>query len=345
LAAPRDLPDAEVRRAAAALVRAHGSDTLAFFKLRRDKQYLFNPAHTAFVGYRVEGGVLVVSGDPVGSPEAVREVIPEVTAFAETHGLRFAAVAVSDEGRALFEQAGLRALYVGDEAIVDTGTFSLEGRAIRKVRQSVSRLEAAGYHAHVAELNEIPAAVLSELEQIASDWRQGAKERGFSMAMDSLDNPDGGETVVLYATDETGAVRGFLQFVPVFGRSAVSLSFMRRERDTPNGLTEFMIVSAIEELRARGIAEVSLNFALFARLLREPRGVLERLAGRGLALGDTWFQIERLYRFNAKFFPRWQPRYLMYERRFGLPRAGVAALWIEGQLPYPGRRRGRVGTA
>jgi lysyl-tRNA synthetase class 2 len=80
---------------------------------------------------------------------------------------------------------------------------------------------------------------------------------------------------------------------------------------------------------------VSLNFAAFARLVREPDGLLERAAGKAIALGDTWFQIERLYRFNAKFFPRWEPRYFMYERRFGLPRAGIAALWIEGQLPKP----------
>ena len=25
----------------------------------------------------------------------------------------------------------------------------------------------------------------------------------------------------------------------------------------------------------------------------------------------------------------------MFERRFGLPRAGIAALWLEGQLPKP----------
>src|SRR4029077_16343526 len=66
LAAPRDFPDAELRRAAADLVRRHGADTLSFFKLRGDKQYLFNPQRTAFVGYRIESGVLVVSGDPIG---------------------------------------------------------------------------------------------------------------------------------------------------------------------------------------------------------------------------------------------------------------------------------------
>ena len=63
--------------------------------------------------------------------------------------------------------------------------------------------------------------------------------------------------------------------------------------------------------------------------------------GKAIALGDTWFQIERLYRFNAKFFPRWEPRYFMYERRFGLPRAGIAALWLEGQLPKPALLGGR----
>ncbi len=115
---------------------------------------------------------------------------------------------------------------------------------------------------------------------------------------------------------------------------------MRRRHDTPNGLTEFMVVRAIEELRLRGIDEVSLNFAAFARLFSEPEGILQRIAGRLVALGDAWFQIERLYRFNAKFFPRWEPRYFMYERRFGLPRAGIAALLLEGQLPRPPIRPG-----
>jgi lysyl-tRNA synthetase class 2 len=86
---------------------------------------------------------------------------------------------------------------------------------------------------------------------------------------------------------------------------------------------------------------VSLNFAAFARFTRDPAGLVERTLGRAIALGDTWFQIERLYRFNAKFFPRWEPRYFMYESRFGLTRAGIAALWIEGQLPKPTLHRGR----
>jgi len=343
LGAPRDLPDPELRHAAAELVRKHGADTLSFFKLRADKHYLFNADKTAFAGYRIESGVLVISGEPVGEREAVETLMPVLIAFAEQRSLRLAALGVGPAARPLFEQAGLRALYIGDEAIVDANRFSLEGRAIRKVRQSVSRLCNAGYRTHVVELGSLDETVLSRLEQIGEDWRQGAPERGFSMAMDSLGNPHGGQTLVVYATDEGGAIRGFLHFVPTYGRNAASLSFMRREHDTPNGLTEFLIAEAIGHLRARGVAEVSLNFAAFARVIREPRGLLERAAGRVLSLGDTWLQIERLYRFNAKFFPRWEPRYFMYERRFGLPRAGIAALWLEGQLPKPRLHRRHAG--
>ena len=44
-----------------------------------------------------------------------------------------------------------------------------------------------------------------------------------------------------------------------------------------------------------------------------------------------------LLRFNAKFSPRWQPRYLLYERRsLGFARAGLAAMTAEGQLPRIG---------
>jgi lysyl-tRNA synthetase class 2 len=110
---------------------------------------------------------------------------------------------------------------------------------------------------------------------------------------------------------------------------------MRRELDTPNGLTEFMVVRGIEALREHGVEEASLNFAAFARLMHSPSGSFERLLGRIVTVFNPYFQIESLYRFNAKFFPRWEPRYLVYQGSLGLPRAGIAAMWAEGQLPKP----------
>jgi lysyl-tRNA synthetase, class II len=325
--------DRETRETVNELVREHGSDTLAFFKLRRDMHYLFSADRRAFLGYRVEGGILLGAGDPVGPAEALAGLIGEVFAFAEVRGLRVAVLGASAALLPLWRQAGLHALYFGDEGILDTGRFSLEGRSIRKVRQAVSRLEQAGYSAQAEELGKLDAGTLSELERVSRIWRAGTAERGFSMAMDSLQGEHRGDSIVIAARDGSGTIRGFLHFVPSFGRPAMSLSFMRRERNTPNGLTEFLIVKSVELLHARGVEEISLNFAAFGRLLEHPQGRVERILGRLVALGNRYFQTESLYRFNAKFAPRWEPRYLIYESVLGLPKVGLAAMRAEGQLP------------
>jgi lysyl-tRNA synthetase, class II len=335
LRAPRELPDGSTRAIAAELVRRHGTDTLAYFKLRRDKHYFFSSDLTAFVGYRVENGVLLVSGDPVGPEPKLPPLLSELSTFAEQRGLTIAALGVSERLRPLFEQLGLRSLYIGDEAIVETNAFSTEGRAIRKVRQSVSRLGKAGYEASIHELRVLDGATLANLERVAAAWRRGAPERGFSMALDTLHSNDTQDTVVVIARDAAGRIRGFLQFVPSYGRAAMSLSAMRRDHDTPNGLTEFLVVRAVELLRERGVEELSLNFAAFARIIHAPAGRAERIGRRGLLAADRFFQIESLYRFNAKFQPRWEPRYFMVDGLSKLPRSALAGLWAEGQVPRP----------
>jgi lysyl-tRNA synthetase, class II len=338
LAAPRALPDPGARRLAADLVRTHGSDTLSFFKLRADKHYFFSSDGEAFVGYRVENGVLLLSGDPVGAPAAIAPLLEQLRAFADARGLKLGAVGASERLRPYFEALGLRTLYLGDEAIIDLERFSLEGRPIRKVRQSVTRLQKAGYRAELHELGSLDEATIAEIEDVLERGRQGAPERGFSMAMDSIAGRHSDETLAVLARDEAGTIRGVLHFVPVYGRAAVSLSFMRRDPDTPNGLTEFLVASAAGLLRERGLRELSLNFATFARWMHSPTRWHERVLGKLVALGNPFFQIESLYRFNAKFFPRWEPRYLVYDGALGLVRASLAAAWAEGQLPKPKMR-------
>src|SRR5581483_9702153 len=109
---PRSLPGRDERRAAHELVREHGDDTLAFFKLRADVHYLFSPDRRAFLAYRVENGVLLVSGDPVGPPGSVPGLVRETCAFADARGLRIGALGASEELLAVWAQAGLRSLYI-----------------------------------------------------------------------------------------------------------------------------------------------------------------------------------------------------------------------------------------
>ena len=127
------------------LVAAWGVDTLAPFALRADKSYYFSPDRAAFLAYRVIGGVAIVAGDPIGPEVACVELVQHFIEFAHERGWRVAVLGVSEERLGLYRSLGLRSLYHGDEAVVDSASFSLEGRPIRKVRQSVHRLRAAGF--------------------------------------------------------------------------------------------------------------------------------------------------------------------------------------------------------
>lgn len=335
LAGPKSWPSPAVRRRAVQLVRQHGQDSLSFFKLRPDKHYFFNATRTAFVGYRIEAGTLLLSGDPVGPPEQFADLLLELRRFARSRGLKLAALGASGVLVPIFEGLGLHTLYLGDEAVVDTGAFSLEGRSIRKVRQSVSRLRKAGYSAELCSLAEIAPETLTQMQTVLEAGRIGKGERGFSMCMDGVDCANQQDTLFVLARDGEQKVRGVLHFVPCYGRKAMSLSIMRRDPSTPNGLMEFLVVSAIEEMRERGIEELSLNFAALTKTIRDPGNAFERLLGRTASALDGYLQVESLYRFNVKFQPSWNPRYLVYEGRLGLVRAGLAAMWAEGQMPKP----------
>lgn len=342
LRAHRTEPGESDLRMGLEIVRANGTDTLSFFKLRRDAHYLFSADRRAIATYRVRAGVMLLSGDPVGPLDSVSRLVGDAGRLAERQGLKLAVLGAGDDLANVYRSAGMRCCYLGDEAVVDTGAFSLDGRRIRKVRQSVTRLEAAGYRVALRRLADVPEAELAALERISGRWRAGAKERGFSMALDAIGGHHQVDTLVLVARDGAGVARGFLHFAPCYGTAAVSLAAMRRERDTPNGLTEYMIARAFEVLRMRGIRTVSLNFVVFGRWMRAPGGPVEALLGKLLASRAAQaYQIASLYRFSAKFAPVWQRRDLWFEGALGLPRAGLAALWAEGQLPEvrAGRRR------
>ena len=328
------------RELAAALVHTWGLDTLAPFVLRADKSYYFTSDEAAFLAYRVLGGVAIVSGDPIGPPDRFDELISSFVAHAHARDWRLAILGASEQWLPLYGRHGLHALYHGDEAVVDVEEFSLDGRAIRKVRQSVHRLGREGYVARVLRPSEIDRALRDDLEGLARAWRGDAPERGFVMALDRLFRLGDGDAVFVVGFGPDGRAAGFLHFaVSSIGRS-LSLSSMPRLRNTPNGFNEWLIVETIEWARGNGIEAVSLNFAPFAALLAPEADLtsMQEVQRRALLTLKGRFQLDNLLAFNRKFGPRWQRRFVVYERRRDLPRIGIAALAAEAYLPFQGRR-------
>jgi lysyl-tRNA synthetase class 2 len=323
---------AEERRVVRELVRSHGDDSLAYFSLRRDKSYFFSPTRLSFVAYKVVGGCALVSGDPVGDKAELPQLLAEFQRVCHSRGWRLGLLSVSSDSLPAARSLGLRAIKIGDEAVVRPDGFSLEGRAIRKVRQSVTRLEREGYRFRVVAAGDVDVPLREELERVSTAWRGSNVERGFSMAMDDQFR----EPETFFAIAERGStVGGFLHVVP--SGHGFSLGAMRRSRDTPNGLMEYLIVELLGWARDRHAEEISLNFCVFADLLvQTPRNRLEAVARTLLRVGDRLFQLERLLVFSRKFAPEWRPRYLCVERRSDLLLVALAYLRVESLLTPPG---------
>ncbi|GAA3066780.1 phosphatidylglycerol lysyltransferase domain-containing protein [Streptomyces olivoverticillatus] len=323
-----------------ALLARHGDrDSLGYFALRREKSVLWSPSGKAAVTYRVIGGVSLASGDPIGDPEAWPGAIEPWLAEAREHGWIPAVMGASEEGGTIYARHGLDALELGDEAIVDTAEFTLEGRAMRTVRQAYNRVKRVGYTVRVRRHEDIPDEEMAELLRRADDWRDGATERGFSMALGRLGDPDDGRCVMLECHDGKGELRALLSFVP-WGPKGLSLDLMRRDRDSDNGLMEFMVIELLQQAKALGITQVSLNFAMFRSVFergsRLGAGPVLRMWRSLLSFFSRWWQIESLYRANAKYRPIWEPRFMLFEKSSDLLRIGIASARAEGFLEAPG---------
>jgi lysyl-tRNA synthetase class 2 len=290
------------------------------------------------VAYRVVGAVSLASGDPIGDVEAWPGAIDSWLEQARRHAWIPAVMGASEEGGTVYARHGLNALELGDEAVVEVDEFTLEGRAMRGVRQAHKKVGRAGYSVRVRRHADIPEAEMATLLDRADRWRDGQTERGFSMALGRLGDPDDGQCVMLECRDGEGGLRALLSFVP-WGAQGLSLDLMRRDRDSDNGLLEFMVIELIGQSEAVGVKRVSLNFAMFRAVFerggRLGAGPVLRLWRSVLIFFSRWWQIESLYRANAKYRPIWEPRYLLYCRSSDLPRIGVASARAEGFITAP----------
>ncbi len=323
------------------------NDSLGYFATRRDKSVVFAHSGRAAVTYRVEIGVCLASGDPVGDPRAWPQAVDAWLGLCQTYGWAPGVMGASSQGAQVYREAGLNALELGDEAILRTADFKLSGPDMRGVRQAVTRARRAGLTVRTRRHRDISPEEMTDTIARADAWRDTQTERGFSMALGRLGDPADGDCLLVEALDRDGQVVAMLSLVP-WGNTGVSLDLMRRSPQSPNGTIELMVSELALTAEALGITRISLNFAMFRSAFEQGAqlgaGPIARL-WRGLLLFfSRWWQLETLYRSNMKYQPDWVPRYACYEDARLFPRVGVASVIAEGFLVLPFSRREKTHT-
>jgi lysyl-tRNA synthetase class 2 len=338
------LVTADVHRAererARRVVEQYGAGTLDWFTLRDDKRWFF--VRDSVVGYAVRAGVCIVSPDPVGPGEQRAEVWSAFRSFVDAHGWSLSVLAASADWLPTYQASGMRTVYLGDEGILDCRTFSLEGRSMRGLRQAHHRVTRAGYTVSFEDPALLAPELRGRLLALASNSRRGEVERGFSMTLSRLFDPADTGFLMSIARDRDGEPQAFIQWVPAPGIDGWSLDVMRRNTDPglPNGVIDFLVIETVGYLAGRGQSGLGLNFAVLRSVVAgEHAGWLGRTGRAVLRRAGANSQLESLWRFNAKFGPRWVPRYLLTSGMDGIAAQSLAIADVEGisELPLLGR--------
>ncbi len=327
------------RERAREVIARYGGGTLDYFALRDDKDWFFYGE--SVVAHSVRRGVCLVSPDPIG-PEGERDAaLAAFLAFAQREGWSVAVIGASAAWLPLYEAAGMRPIYMGDEAVVDCGSFTLEGPPMKSLRGAYRRVERAGFTADFidpADLNPDDRAALDALSEAS---RRGEAERGFSMTLSRLCDPRDDGLLLTVVRDADHAIQAFVQWIPAVKIGGWSLDVMRRNpsHDLPNGVMDFAIVATILHVAPTG-GGLGLNFAMLREVVAsESSSGMARLSKAAVKAVAGKTQLESLWHFNSKYDPVWVPRYVVIDSLDLAVSQGIVMADAEGlaELPLIGR--------
>lgn len=333
-------PSRSVDPRARAIVARHGGGSLDYFALRDDKQLFI--AGDSLIAYSVQGGVCLVSPDPIGPVEDRARVWAAFRRFAEQHGWPVALLGVGEEWVPIYEADGMRSLYVGDEAVVDVAAFTIDGGKAKGLRHAVNRATTAGYTFELRDPSCLEPELEDALREVLAASRRGGVERGYAMTLGRVFDPEDRGLLLGIAFEPNGDPAAFCQFVPAPGIGGWSLDLMRRsDRPHPNSITDFVVVSTVLALQGWGATGLALNFAVLRAVLAGEAGDgwTQRVQGAVARQLSSSMQIESLWKHNAKYRPRWQPRYAVFDSYEHMLPSAIAVAKAESfwDLPVIGR--------
>lgn len=305
------------------IARAHGKSSLVYFTLWDDKYYFFNGGGTCYIAYRQEGDVAVALGDPVGAPEDVQETILQFVEFCENNGWYPAFYQVLPDNLTLYKRAGLRNLPIGDEAVVDLRGFDMSGKRWKHLRNNMNKLARLGLEA-VWRHPPLDNDIIHELKQVSDDWLyyQGGEEKAFSLGW--FDPERLKNDLVVTVENEAGKILAFANFIPMYTLPQASPDMMRFSRQAPNGIMDFLFINSLLYFKEAGLTGFNLGLAPLAHVGKEESSSVAERAVRYLY--ENFYNFKGLYEFKSKYYPRWEPRYLIYPHLIVLPKVVLAVV-------------------
>ena len=309
------------------ILERHGTTALSYLTTWDGNSYWFSADSKSFVAYRVEGGVAITTGDPVGPLEDLGRTTEEFVSFCNAENWTPCLYSTTDAVKEVTDGFGWPNLQVAEETMLPLGKLAFTGRKFQDIRTSISRAGKGGIAAEWINYHDAPLSIRDQIQTISEEWvsDKALPEMGFTLGgLDELDDP---AVRCLIAIDRDRTIHGITSWMPCY-RDGVevgwTLDFMRRRSEGFKGVMEFLIGTAALDLQKEGAEFVSLSGAPLAQANpgEEQTGVQKLLEVVGRTM-EPVYGFRSLLKFKAKFQPVYQPMYMCYPETAVLPRIGL----------------------
>ncbi|MTH77038.1 bifunctional lysylphosphatidylglycerol flippase/synthetase MprF [Paracoccus aestuariivivens] len=311
LRTPRFRPEIPDERSLdiAGRIAMQGTNPDAGFVLTGDKAVMFSDNEQAFLMFGVAGSSWISYGPPVGDDETCEEVAYSFVDAARRAGARPIFYEVGPNDVPLMLDLGMTLHKMGEEAVVDLRSFSLEGANRKRLRTTYARAGRDGLTLEIALPPHDPT-LLAQLREISDEWLDAKKsrEKGFSVGRFE---PEWLDRWALALVRQEGDVIAFGNIMTTDRHEVASIDLMRHRIDAPSGTMEFMFTALMLALKERAYPAFSLGMAPLAGLdPNRSRRVWDRFGSLIFRHGGSFYKFEGLRAFKDKFDPEWTPHYL-----------------------------------
>ena len=317
------------RDAARRLLQTEGGAPLAYFTLLPDKRYLFDTDHARppwAVAYVLVGRRAIALGDPLGASTAAPQAIEAFLSLCRRHDWQPAFYQTTAEHLSAYRRLGLKALKVGEDALIDLPDFTLSGKRFQDLRTALNKMGKLGVRCEECPPDTLDADTLAQMDEISEQWLRQHKgeEKTFALGQFAPDSRCFRDSRVFLARDADDLTLAFVTFVPIFGDApGWGLDLMRRRASVPNGTMEFLITSCLLTFQREGARRVSLGLSPLAGSSEGDDPHEEEWIARSRDLlfqrFNHFYSFKGLHGFKEKFGPHWEPRYLLYDGANALP--------------------------
>jgi phosphatidylglycerol lysyltransferase len=299
------------------LLKLNGNSALDYFKTSGDKMIFFAENKKSFISYRISGNFAVVLENPIAeNVDEMKKCIVEFDQYCYQSGLKSIYYRVPEESLEIYSQLHKKNLFLGQEGVVDLSVFKLEGGARKPMRNAINKVIDRGYRATIHEA-PVKDGILQKIKSVSDEWLEDMQRSEIIFSQGMFDWDELKQQTIITVENPEEKIIAFLNIIPDFAVGEATYDLIRKTKDAPNGVMDFILVELFKYLKSKEFTHVNLGFAPMSGL-DDARTFPEKSMKFAYEKIRSFAHYKGLREYKEKFDPQWHNKYLIYQHDYDL---------------------------